>query len=116
MLDVARVEELQEQLRQDRAKLRKKAHKLSARDVQALTDRIDGTTGDLKSTRQRIALAKSQLGTGALRTFESLRGDAYVRARVNARALRVSIRMSIRAHKFEREKLERNYRREVMRT
>ncbi|KZV98604.1 hypothetical protein EXIGLDRAFT_589192, partial [Exidia glandulosa HHB12029] len=38
----------------------------------------------------------------------------YIRARVNARALRVNIRMSVRAHKFEREKLERDYRRQVM--
>ncbi|KZV78159.1 hypothetical protein EXIGLDRAFT_634522 [Exidia glandulosa HHB12029] len=51
-----------------------------------------------------------------MRRFEELRGDAYVRARVNARALRVSIRMAIRAHKFEREKLERSYRSQLLRT
>lgn len=115
LLDVARVDELQDDLRRARADLRGKAHKMKPREVQDLTDRIEGLAGELKSVRQRIVLAKSQLGTGALRTFDSLRGDAYVTARVNARALRVNIRMAVRAHKFEREKLERNYRRQVMR-
>lgn len=115
LLDVARVEELQDDLRRGRADLRGKAHKLTAREVQDLTDSNDGLARELKNLRGRIALAKSQLGTGALRTFDALRGDAYITARVNARALRVSIRMAVRAHKFEREKLERSYRRQVMR-
>ncbi|EJD36772.1 hypothetical protein AURDEDRAFT_73874 [Auricularia subglabra TFB-10046 SS5] len=116
LLDLARVDELREQRRDDRAKLRKTAHNLSARDVQQLSDRIDQTDAQIKATRARIALAQSQLGTGALRRFEDMRGDAYIRTRVNARAVRVQIRMAIQAHKFEREKLERNYRRHIMRS
>lgn len=115
MLDVARVEELQDDLRRGRADLRGKAHKMTAREVQELTDHNDSLAREMKSLRARMTLAKSQLGTGALRRFDELRGDAYIRARVNARALRVSIRMAVRAHKFEREKLERSYRRQVMR-
>ncbi|KZV91459.1 hypothetical protein EXIGLDRAFT_577072, partial [Exidia glandulosa HHB12029] len=34
----------------------------------------------------------------------------YLRARMNARALRASIRHALQAHKFERRKLERAYR------
>lgn len=49
-----------------------------------------------------------------MQRYEELCGDVYVRARVNARAFRVSIRMAIRAHKFEREKLERAYRNQAM--
>lgn len=114
LLDLAHVDELRQELREDRTKLRKTAHKLSTRDVQQLSDRIEQAEAQLKATRARIDLTRSQLGTGALRRFESMRGDAYLRARVNARAVRVQIRMSIQAHKFEREKLERNYRRHVM--
>ncbi|EJD38583.1 hypothetical protein AURDEDRAFT_72046, partial [Auricularia subglabra TFB-10046 SS5] len=114
LLDLARIDELREQLRDDRLKQRKSAHVLSPRDAQQLSDRIDETDTQLKATRARVDLARSQLGTGALRRYETLRGDAYIRTRVNARAVRVQIRMAIQAHKFEREKLERNYRRHVM--
>ncbi|EJD43484.1 hypothetical protein AURDEDRAFT_41732, partial [Auricularia subglabra TFB-10046 SS5] len=112
LLDLALVDDLQQEMADDRSKLRASAHRLAARDVQAITTRIEQSKRDIKTARSRISVAQSQLGTGSLRKFEELRGDAYVRARVNARALRVNIRMAIQAHKFEREKLERNYRRQ----
>lgn len=115
-MDVSRAEDLQQEVRTLSAKLRKTAHKLSAREVQQLTDSVSVSRRALKSVNQRVVLAKAQLGSGALRTLDTLRGDAYIRARINARALRVAIRIAVRAHKFEREKLERNYRRQVMRT
>ncbi|EJD49158.1 hypothetical protein AURDEDRAFT_59665 [Auricularia subglabra TFB-10046 SS5] len=115
LLDLARIDDHRAQQREDRAALRRSAHTMSAPEVQSLTDRIERLSGEIKATRARVELARSQLGTGALRKFESLRGDAYIKARVNARALRIQIRMAIQSHKFEREKLERNYWRHVMR-
>ncbi|KZV91909.1 hypothetical protein EXIGLDRAFT_585822, partial [Exidia glandulosa HHB12029] len=116
LLDVARLDELKVDLRHAKAEVNRKAHTSTPREVQALTDRVEDIKTDMKSLRDRISRGRLELGTGALKELDALRGDAYVRARVNARAMRVSIRMAIRAHKFEREKLERNYRRQVMRT
>ncbi|KZV91317.1 hypothetical protein EXIGLDRAFT_615841, partial [Exidia glandulosa HHB12029] len=43
-----------------------------------------------------------------------MRGDAYLRTRVNARALRATIRASLRSYKFERRKIERAFRHQLM--
>lgn len=115
LLDLARAEELQAELKETRGRLRRTAHTLPPRDVQVLTDRMDTATHELSNMRMRIKDKSARLGTSDSRRLDSLRGDAYIRARVNARALRANIRQAIIAHKFERERLERAYRHQVMR-
>ncbi|KZV96828.1 hypothetical protein EXIGLDRAFT_608761 [Exidia glandulosa HHB12029] len=59
---------------------------------------------------------RAELGARASQRWDELRGDAYLRARINARRLRAVIRAALQSHKFEREKVERSYRRHIMRT
>ena len=70
---------------------------------------------DIAATQARVKTATSALGTDSAARLQELRGNAYIAARVNARALRANIREAVRSHKFEREKLERSYRNQVMR-
>ncbi|EJD46690.1 hypothetical protein AURDEDRAFT_62941 [Auricularia subglabra TFB-10046 SS5] len=110
LLDIAIREELNTELKSDRAKLKRSARTMQPRDVQELSDRIDGTKRQLDVLRTKIKDESAKLGTRDLGRLQDLRGSAYVRARVNARALRGNIRAAIAAHKFERTKLERTYR------
>ncbi|EJD43332.1 hypothetical protein AURDEDRAFT_66428 [Auricularia subglabra TFB-10046 SS5] len=116
LLDVGRADDLYETVKEDEAKLRKTAAILSAAELEALTNRIDSGRREVKALKARIKSAANALGAQSAARLQAMRGDAYVSARVNARALRANIRESVRAHKFERERLERAYRRQVMRT
>ncbi|EJD40664.1 hypothetical protein AURDEDRAFT_69821 [Auricularia subglabra TFB-10046 SS5] len=103
------VGDLKQQIRDDRAKLRK-AHAMTSPERQKLQESIDGATRDIESTESRIASLHETLGTERARRLEKLRGDAYIRARVKARALRAAIRDHLVHHKFEHRKLERAFR------
>lgn len=109
------VADLKEEARETRTKLRK-IHKMTASEAQDLTARADAIQRELSTTKTRISTMHASLGTEQCRRLEDLRGSAYLSARVNARVLRDNIRIALQAHKFEREKLERTYRRQIMRT
>ncbi|KDQ08818.1 hypothetical protein BOTBODRAFT_118161, partial [Botryobasidium botryosum FD-172 SS1] len=53
------------------------------------------------------------LGVTGKQQLAVLKGDPYLRARMNARALRSRIRARIIEHKFERTKIERAFRRQM---
>lgn len=109
------VDNLRQQIKVDRGALRK-SHKLSAAETHTINTRLTANRRDIESAQTRITELNASLGTEQCRRLDSLRGDAYLRARVNARALRANIRASLVAHKFERKKLERAYRHQIMRT
>lgn len=109
------LDDLKQQNREDRTLLRK-AHKLTAAETHAINSRMAGTRRDIDSTQSRIAELHASLGTEQSRRLQSLRGNAYLCARINARAVRANIRQCLQAHKFERRKLERAYRHQVLRT
>lgn len=114
LVSMGLLDDLQQQTREDRKALRK-AHKLTASETQAINIRMAATRRDIESTRLRMADLHESLGTEQCRRLESLRGNAYLCARVNARAVRANIRHSLQAHKFERRKLERAYRHQILR-
>ncbi|EJD34168.1 hypothetical protein AURDEDRAFT_76423, partial [Auricularia subglabra TFB-10046 SS5] len=103
------VQDLKLQLRGDRTKLRK-AHALPSAEIQKLSASIDAAERELETTESRIAHLHATLGTERACRLETLRGDAYIRARVKARALRAAIRDNLVHHKFEHRKLERAFR------
>lgn len=108
------LDDLKQQTREDRTLLRK-AHKLTAAETQTINARLASARRDVDSTQSRIAELNAALGTEQCRRLEALRGNAYLCARVNACAIRANIRQCLQAHKFERRKLERAYRHQVLR-
>lgn len=114
MLALGHLNELKQELKDDRVKM-KKVHKMTAGEASTVMSRIDATEVEIKTTEGSIIDLRASLDARASQKWDSLRGDAYLRARVNARRLRMTIRSSLQSHKFEREKLERSYRRHVMR-
>jgi len=67
--------------------------------------------------RLRIRLGKTEreLGVGARQKLEGLKGNEYLRHRMNAAALKSRVRSKLVAQKFERARLERAYHHQVMR-
>lgn len=114
MIALGHVDELRQERKEDRAKM-KKVHKMTATEASETMARMEAADADIKRTETTIHRLRAELGARASQKWEALRGDAYLRARVNARRLRMTIRSSLQSHKFEREKLERSYRRHVMR-
>jgi hypothetical protein len=60
-----------------------------------------------------IQKRKCSLGVSDLTNLQGLRNNAYLRIRMNARAVKMRLRDRLRCRKFEIEKLERSYRRTV---
>ncbi|KAH7105733.1 hypothetical protein BKA62DRAFT_767075 [Auriculariales sp. MPI-PUGE-AT-0066] len=110
----ARVDEIAVELKAQKAKLKKTAGKSTARQVYALTNDVAKLEREQATLKAQIKEATSTLGASGKVRLEELRGDAYFRARINARALRSKIRAAVVAHKFERGRLERTYRRHIM--
>ncbi|KDQ08430.1 hypothetical protein BOTBODRAFT_118738 [Botryobasidium botryosum FD-172 SS1] len=72
------------------------------------------STGDaLALLTARVKTMEKALGVTGKQQLDALKGNPYLRARMNARALRTRIRARIVEHKFERTKLERAYRRQI---
>ncbi|KDQ11852.1 hypothetical protein BOTBODRAFT_113727 [Botryobasidium botryosum FD-172 SS1] len=75
---------------------------------------------DLESARATSAQVNASLkamekalGVTGKQQLAALKGNPYLRARMNARALRARIRARIIEHKFERTKIERAFRRQM---
>ncbi|KZV80991.1 hypothetical protein EXIGLDRAFT_629247, partial [Exidia glandulosa HHB12029] len=105
--------DLKDELAKDR-KLRHSSHKLTSSEAQALKLRMATAERDIQALAADIAQLHESLGTEQSRRFQTLRGNAFLCARVNARALRANIRHALQAHKFERRKLERAYRHQLL--
>lgn len=114
LLVMGAIDDVQQQRKEDRKALRK-AHKMTATETRALTIRIEAASRDVDTMKARIADLNAALGTEQCRRLEEMRGNAYLCARVNARALRANIRANLVSHKFEHRKLERAYRHQVLR-
>lgn len=107
-------EELRQELKDERARL-KRVHKMTSSEVSTVTARIDALQHDIGTTTTSISNMQASLGTSASKRWKSMRGDAYLRARVNARAMRATIRSTLVSYKFERRKVERTFRHQLMR-
>ncbi|KZV88474.1 hypothetical protein EXIGLDRAFT_598585, partial [Exidia glandulosa HHB12029] len=114
LITMGEVDDLQQEAKKIRLALRK-AHKMPESDALELKRRGEVIVEELATAKDSIAKLHDALGTEQCRRLESMRGDAYLRARMNARALRSTIRHALQAHKFERRKLERAYRNQIMR-
>jgi hypothetical protein len=96
--------------------LQKASKALAIEEVGEEASAISEEARLLKEWRSRIKIRMNGLGEGNTRKLKEMRGDQYLRARVNARTLRENIRRSLVAHKFERSRLERNYRAQIQST
>ncbi|EJD41840.1 hypothetical protein AURDEDRAFT_41470, partial [Auricularia subglabra TFB-10046 SS5] len=114
LIALGTIDNLKYQQKEDRATLRK-SQKLSTSDETAIKARLEATQAKIESTKSRIVELNATLGTEQCRRLETMKGNEYICARVNARALRAKIREGIVAHKFERRKLERAYRQQILR-
>ncbi|KAH7096184.1 hypothetical protein BKA62DRAFT_625285, partial [Auriculariales sp. MPI-PUGE-AT-0066] len=98
---------------QRKAALKRKMNSLSSAQTDAETDKISTEDRELKSWRKHIGDKMAALGELNQRKLRDLKGNPYLRARINARALRSNIRSSVVAHKFERARLERHFRAQI---
>jgi len=69
--------------------------------------------GKSKRVADNIRKRKWNLGVSDQANLKGLRNNAYLRIRMNARAVKTRLRDRLRSRKFEVEKLERSYRRTV---
>lgn len=69
----------------------------------------------LNETRARLKDMEKALGVGGRKRLAQLKGNTYLRLRMNARALKARLRSKVIDHKFERSQLERAYRHQIMR-
>ncbi|KAH7074039.1 hypothetical protein BKA62DRAFT_625553 [Auriculariales sp. MPI-PUGE-AT-0066] len=114
VVQLGRLEEIAAELKIEKAKMGKLAQKKSAREVNAFAGVIDRLESERSTVRRQVQQATSDLGVVNKRKLDELRGDAYLTARINARAMRSKIRAAVVAHKFERGRLERAYRRQIL--
>ena len=78
-------------------------------------DAISSLQDNLTSTQRKLRNMEKSLGITARQKLAKLKGDEFLRCRVNAHALKIRIRARLVAHKFERKKLEWAYKHQVMR-
>lgn len=78
-------------------------------------DEIESVQEALATVTRKLKITENALGVSARRKLEDLKGNVFLRHRMNARALKERIRAKLIAHKFERRKLERIYRHQIMR-
>lgn len=107
------LDELRQQRRDNRRALRA-VHKLTASETRTFNSRL-AETRDIEASQSHIAELHAALGTEQCRKLDALQGYACLCARIKARAVRANIRYALQAHQFEREKLERAYRRQILR-
>jgi hypothetical protein len=69
--------------------------------------------GKCKRVADNIQKRRNSLGVSDQANLRDLRNSAYLRIRMNARAIKTRLRDRLRNRKFEIEKLERSYRRTV---
>ena len=65
--------------------------------------------------RGHLKIAEKALGVTGKKQLAALKGNPFLRSRMNARALRSRIRMNIVGDKFMRSELEHAFRRQIMR-
>lgn len=114
LLAMGGLQELRQDVKDERARL-KKVHAMTSSEVTAVTSRVEALKYDIGVTEASISNMQASLGPTATKKWMSMRGDAYLRARVNARAMRATIRSTLVSYKFERRKVERTFRHQLMR-
>ncbi|KAF9230152.1 hypothetical protein BU15DRAFT_83984, partial [Melanogaster broomeanus] len=75
-----------------------------------LTMQLNEATARDTKLKNDIRIGKARLGVDGQANLTALRTNAYLQARMNARALIQRLRDRLRQRKFELEKLERSYR------
>jgi hypothetical protein len=83
--------------------------------ISTLQDDIDATTVQVNIVENKLLRVEKSLGVTSRQRLAKLKGNGFLRLRMNARALKAHIRARVIYHKFEREKLERVYRHQIMR-
>lgn len=114
LLAMGSLEDLRREHSAENARL-SKVHNMTASEHGAIQERIDRLADEIESTQRKISNWQASLGPKGRKAWAAKRGDAYLRARVNARALRATIRSTLVSFKFERRKVERTFRHQLMR-
>ncbi|KIJ30957.1 hypothetical protein M422DRAFT_783872 [Sphaerobolus stellatus SS14] len=104
--------ELEDRLQ--RLQQRKSVKSESSKSDVTVAEDVNATQEALDIISKRIETAEKALGVPEDTDLKALKGNVFLRHRVNARALKQRIQAKIRSHKFERGRLERVYRHHVM--
>ncbi|KDQ13392.1 hypothetical protein BOTBODRAFT_133638, partial [Botryobasidium botryosum FD-172 SS1] len=75
---------------------------------------IDMLEHALTQTKARLKTMEKALGVGGREQLKRLIGNPYLRARMNARALKARLRSKVIDYKFQRTQLERAYRNQIL--
>ncbi|KAJ3716253.1 hypothetical protein DFJ43DRAFT_1006930 [Lentinula guzmanii] len=67
----------------------------------------------LRKIGEDLRAKETKLGVDGMREYRHLASSPFVRDRMNARALKTRICQRLRARKFERDRLERSFRRQI---
>ncbi|KDQ06045.1 hypothetical protein BOTBODRAFT_86138, partial [Botryobasidium botryosum FD-172 SS1] len=86
----------------------------SGEDATNLESELAKMRTALVQTKGRLITMEKAVGVEGRSKLKTLMGNPYLQARMNARALKARIRAKLVEHKFERTKLERVYRRQVL--
>ncbi|KZV96305.1 hypothetical protein EXIGLDRAFT_765408 [Exidia glandulosa HHB12029] len=113
LVTMGRVDGLRQELKDERKRLQA-SHKMGDLEVAETTARVQSLRDEITAAESSLTNMRNSLGATARAKFETMRGDEYLRTRVNARALRATIRASLRSYKFERRKIERAFRHQLM--
>lgn len=76
---------------------------------------LDKSLATLSQKKARLTAEEKILGVDDKKRLTQLKGNPYLRARMNARVLKERIRARVRDHKFVRTGLERAYRHQISR-
>lgn len=75
--------------------------------------RLTRTRTDLERTVANLRNKEQLLGVNDRAKLERLINNPFIAARMNARALKIRLRERLRSRKFELERLERSFRKQV---
>jgi hypothetical protein len=87
--------------------LERKAKARTAQEIQASEAEVDSLAAVITQLEENISRQTSTLGITAKGTLHKLKGNTFLRLRMNSLALRQRIIQNLVARRFEMEKLER---------
>jgi len=87
--------------------LERKARDGTAQEIQASEAEVDSLAAVITQLEVNISKQTSALGITAKNTLSKLKGNTFLRLRMNSLALRQRIIQNLVARKFQMEKLER---------
>lgn len=74
---------------------------------------LPGLRDKLDSTQKSLSLKERALGVEGKRRYNHLASSPFITDLMNARALKLRLRQRLQSRKFERDRLERMFRRQI---